>query len=98
MTGLLSEVRATIWALLALAVAGFIIWKKWGADAVAAIPSAAEVAASVRDIAKGAGSAAISVLRGEQDTTYITTDEQRARAAALLAEHRRQNALLSGGN
>lgn len=99
-------IRELTGSLLSLALVGgvlYLIYRRITADATAAagavagaVPSLETVTTSAAQIARGLPSALGSALRGEDESGYITREEQTARAQAALAR-KKLDAGVAGG-
>lgn len=93
---MLREIRSTLLTAGAVGLLAWWLYNKAKGEAAAIVPSVGTVVSSLKDIVKGAPSAIQGVIANTTETTYISTEEQRRRAAANLA--RKHTIALSGVN
>lgn len=88
MKEVLRELTGNLVALAVVLLLGIYIYYRVKKDAKENLPSMEKVAGGIKDIATDAPSALVSFIKGESDAGYITSEQQRAQAAAALAKKR----------
>jgi hypothetical protein len=84
------ELRADAISLAILGAIVYVLYRKLTGDAtaaIAALPSIDTVTGAAADIVNNAPSALVDLVEGNNDSTYITREQQQVQAQEALAAH-----------
>lgn len=98
LAGVGAELRSTLYAVAGVGLIAAILYWLFKREAAAVIPTGEQVSTSLKSIVKSAPGAALDLVRGKDDSTYITTETQRRLAEAALARKRAVSSSAAGVN